>query len=240
MADDKRESEKGGKRRRPPTIDLKATEIASEPVKSAEPVEMASETVPPDPAPKPQTAGPPPPPEPPPGPAANAQSRRPDWLELRVMKEKASDLSRSLAGRLNWRLVGAGAAGGALVAVLFLALLAGGAFSPRDELSVTLAARLVLLESQVRDIATRPQPVLDQRALTELGARVGAAENAMSRLAGIESRLGKAEQGVTRAEQGAAKAEQAAAAPRPPQADQALTTRVAALEAAVRPLAEHS
>ena len=45
MADDKRGPTAGGKRRRPPpTIDLKATEIASEPVKPAEPLILLTET----------------------------------------------------------------------------------------------------------------------------------------------------------------------------------------------------
>src|SRR5215210_4252166 len=42
----------GGKRRRPPTtIDVKATEIASDPVKSAEAAETAAESGSPDPGP---------------------------------------------------------------------------------------------------------------------------------------------------------------------------------------------
>jgi hypothetical protein len=96
-----------------------------------------------------------------------------------------------------------------------------GVFQDRDD----LGGRLATLERQLRVIANRPQPQgFDQRALTELSARVGAAEQAMGRLADLDARI--------------AKAEAAAAAPRAAQPDQALTARVTALEVAIRPLAE--
>jgi hypothetical protein len=124
------------------------------------------------------------------------------------MNDRISALRERLAGRLNWRLIAAGAAGAAAMLVLFLALWVFGAANARDDLTVTLAARLAILELQVRDLAAKPLPAgLDQRALADLAARVGAAE-------------------------------QAAAAPRPQQPDQALTARVATLETAVRPLAD--
>jgi hypothetical protein len=127
---------------------------------------------------------------------------------------------------LNWRLIVAGAAGAAAMLVVFVALWLFGATSARDDLTVTLAARLAILELQVRDLALRPQPAgLDQRALADLAARVGAAEQAMGRLADVDTRI--------------ARAEAAAAAPRPAaQPDQALTGRVAALEAATRSFAD--
>ena len=57
-----------------------------------------------------------------------------------------------------------------------------------------LAARLAILELQVRDLAQRPQPAgLDQRALADLAARVGAAEQAMGRLTDLDARIAKAE-----------------------------------------------
>src|SRR5204862_3278169 len=130
-----------------------------------------------------------------------------------------------LAARLNWRLIAAGAAGAAAMLALFLALWVFGAINARDDLTVTHAARLAILELQVRDLAAKPLPAgLDQRALAGLAARVGAAEQAMGRLADLDARIGKVEQ--------------AAVAPRPVQPDPALTGRVAALEAAMRPLGE--
>ena len=51
MADDRRDAP-DAKRRRPTTIDLKATEVASEPVNPAEPVEKTAETPRAEPAPE--------------------------------------------------------------------------------------------------------------------------------------------------------------------------------------------
>src|SRR2546430_5050945 len=96
--------------------------------------------------------------------------------------------------------------------LLFLALWIFGAVSNRDDLTETLAARLAILEMNVRDLAAKPVPAgLDQRALADLAARVGAAEQAMGRLAELDARIGKAEAAV--------------AAPRPAPTDQALTGR---------------
>ena len=222
MADDKRDApQPGGKRRRPATLDLKATEIAPESVKPPEPVERAAET----PRAEPAAA---PPSEPPPAAAPAATWRRPEWLDVSAMNQRLS----GVRDRLDWRLAAAGAVGAAAMFLLFLVVWAAGAFSPRDDLTAPLATRLAGLEKRLADLTSRPQPVAaDPRAVADLGGRVSAAEQAMSRLADLDSRLGKAEQGVARAEQ-------AAAAPRAAQTDQALTTRVAALEAAIRPLAE--
>jgi len=224
MADDKGSPSgpPGGKRRRPPTtIDLKATEIASDPVKPSEPTDSAKET-PPSEAPPASEAGessPEPAPAPTPGPGW-----RPEWLDRAAMNDRLAAL-RARVEEQNWRLAGAGAAGAAAVFVIFLALWAFGSFGARDDQTAPLAGRLTGLESQVRDLAARPQPsAVDPKALADLAARVGAAEQAMARLADLDARV--------------TKAEAAAAAPRPAQADPALTSRVTALEAAVRPLAE--
>ena len=224
MADDKRDAP-DPKRRRPATIDLKATEIASEPGKPAEPVEKTAETLRAAPAPEAAAAASvsPQPPRPP-----GAQSWRPEWLDTAALNERFS----GLRDRFDWRLAAAGATGAAAVFLLFLVMWAAGAFSPRDDFTAPFTTRMAGLEKRVADLAGRPQPAAaDPRAVAELGTRVAAAEQAMGRLADLDSRLGKAEQGV-------AKAEQVAAAPRGAQADQALTARVAALETAMRPLAE--
>lgn len=254
MADEKRGpsgAAPGGKRRRPPTtIDLKATEIASEPVKPTEPVETPQETprAEPHPAaasmvdePKDEVAR-----EPPPRAQPDSRPRagawRPEWLDLTAMNERVSALRGRVAERLNWRLVAAGASGAAVMVVIFLALWVFGAVSNRDDLTVTLAARLAILEMNVRDLAAKPVPAgLDQRSLADLAARVGASEQAMGRLAELDNRVARTEQGLGRVadlDARVAKAEQAAAAPRTAQTDQALTARVTALEAATRPLGE--
>jgi len=104
---------------------------------------------------------------------------------------------------------------------IVVALWGIGVFQERDDLT----GRIATLERQLRVLANRPQPpALDQRALTELAARVGAAEQAMGRLSDLDARI--------------AKAEAAAAAPRAAQPDQALAARVGALEAAIRPLGD--
>ena len=220
MADDRRDAP-DAKRRRPTTIDLKATEVASKPMNQTEPVEKTTETPCAAPAPEAAAAA-----QPAAGPGV--PSWRPEWLDAAAMRDRFS----AMGDRFDWRLGAAGAAGAAVMFLLFLVVWAAGAFSPRDDVTAPVTARMAGLEKRVADLAGRPQPAAaDPRVVTELGARVAAAEQAMSRLAGLDSRLGKAEQGL-------AKAEQAAAAPPAAQTDQALTARVAALEAATRPLAE--
>ena len=188
MADDKRSPSgpPGGKRRRPPTtIDLKATEIASDPVNPSEPTDSTKETPPEAPAaaskagesaPGPATA-------PPPGPGW-----RPEWLASAAMNDRLAALRARLAEQ-NWRVAGAGAAGAVAMLVLFLALWAFGSFGAPDR-TAPLAARLATLESQLRDLAARPQPpAVDPKALADLTARVGAAEQAMARLADLDARV---------------------------------------------------
>ena len=86
--------------------------------------------------------------------------------------------------------------------LLFLVVWAAGAFSPRDDATAPLAARIAGLEKRVADLAARPLPAAaDPRAVADLGSRVAAAEQAMGRLADLDSRLGKAEQGLAKAEQ---------------------------------------
>src|SRR6185295_6736632 len=111
MADEKRPSgPPGGKRRRPPTtIDLRATEIASEPVKSTEPIDNTTET----PQAEPQAA---------------SGSARTGWRDLAALNARMAALRGQLAGRMNWRLIAASGAGAAAMLVLFLALWGFGAF----------------------------------------------------------------------------------------------------------------
>ena len=144
MADDKRDAP-DAKRRRPATIDLKATEIASEPVKPTEPVEKTAETPRAAPAPEAAASAPPEPPRPP-----GAPSWRPEWLDVTALNERFS----RLRDRLDWRLAGAGLAGAAAMFLLFLVVWGAGAFTPRDEVT-PLATRIAGLEKQLRDLAAR-------------------------------------------------------------------------------------
>jgi hypothetical protein len=256
MVDDTRDATGGG-RRKPPTIDLKATEIASGPVKNDQASEKSDEKAKPEVA---TTSAEVPP-------AAAAKPVEPKAADAKVTEPKPADskpaepkkaeagpgrvppaggaatpAAGSATSWLDARLSAASAAGAAVMLVVFLLILASGALSPRDDV-VTLLPRLAQLEAQTREAANRPAPQVDQRALAELAARVGAAEQAMRRLADIETRLARAEQGAARLneiEQRIARAEGAAGAPRAVAGapDGALAERVAVLENAMRPFAE--
>jgi hypothetical protein len=218
MADEK--SGQPNKRRRPPTtIELKATEVASAQAAKAEPVDSPAES--------PRTEAAEPGPQPETEPAAPSAAERPragGWrerLDLSGLNARLASLRGRATERVDWRLIGAGGAGAAAMLAVFLALWGFGAFNTRDDLTVMLAARLAMTEQQVRDLANRPPPPgVDQRALAELAARIGAAEQAMGRLSDLDARVGKAEA--------------AAAAPRAAQPDAALTARVTTLEGATR------
>jgi hypothetical protein len=239
MASGKKDSSVPPSRRRPaPTIDLKATEIASEPVQPSQPIDPPVDTPPPEARPQPaaaafdtpkqpaaDTSAQAPPDDAPSGGPESPKGARPAWTDTATIGQRFAAMRAAASERLSWPLFGAGLIGAGATLCVLLALWALGAFRTRDDLAVTLAARLAILELQVRDLAGRPQPAaLDQRALAELAARVGAAEQAVGRLAGVEA--------------GVARLETAVAAPRPAVADQALAARIAALETALRALAE--
>jgi hypothetical protein len=220
MADEK--SGPPNKRKRPPTtIDLKATEVASQAAAKSEPLDPAPKNEPAEAAAEPTVK---PAPEVTPSPAEPPRTGG-GWrerIDLSGMSARMETLRGRVGERMNSRAIAAGGAGAAVLALLLLALWGAGAFHQSDDPN---AARLARLELQVRDLANRPQPAaVDPRALGDLAARVAAAEQTMGRLSDLDARI--------------AKAEAAAATPRGAQVDQALTGRVAALEAAVRPLAE--
>ena len=214
-------------RRPAPTIDLKATEIASDPVKPSEPIDQPSESARPEtrdaapPASERSAAA---------GPSASAPEQderskgRPSDRPDPAAERRFAGMSPS-PPRASFAVFGAGLAGAGLVLVLLLALWGFGVFGARDDLAVTLAARLAALEQQVRDLTSRPQPVgLDQRVFADLAVRVGAAEQAVGRIAALEA--------------GLAKLEATATAPRPAATDPALANRIAALETAIRSLGD--
>jgi hypothetical protein len=157
--------EPGARRRRSaPTIDLKATEVASEPVAAAAQAEQ------PGSEPRPETAGaaasePP---------RASSKQTQPDsggvppppkggWLPLEFPWPAA------VAGAI-------GAAGVMLVVLLLWLML------PRSGDAVaTLNPRLSVIETQLRDLAARPAPAgIDPAALDELTARLAKLESALN------------------------------------------------------------
>src|SRR3954464_7182018 len=181
MADEER-AEPPNKRRRPPTtIDVKATEVASDASAASEPVDPAPESAPTEEA---------------------AAASEPAAAASPVDQAPPDD-GRGRFGGVNWRMMGAGLAGLAILAALLALWL--GAFRGDDP----NAARLARLEQQLRDLANRPQPpAADPRAVAELSARVAATEQAAGRLSDLDARI--------------AKAESAAAAPRTAAPDQAV------------------
>jgi hypothetical protein len=236
----------GTRRRRPPTIDLKATEIAAEPVEHVDLAQenraAAAQSAPPPPPPRAEPIGP--------GPAPAApQSAGLALASLReTMTRMASDLQAWMRDTMSWPLVRAGLAGAAVALGLALLVWGLGSGPVRDD----AVGRLAALETQMRELGSRPVPV-DQRVVSDLSARLGAAEQAIRQQGELAGRLGAAEQAVrqnselaTRAaaaeqarastlEQRLAKIETAVAAP-PPQStiDPTFINRIAALEAAVR------
>ena len=222
---------KRGSRERPPqTLDLKATEIASEPVKP-EPVEAASQTPAVEPVEDTAAAAPPAgstaapsqdseaSPEPPAGgepsvvpppeskPSHAETSNKPEWLHVASASEKeASPDGPAVTERFRWGNVAAGALGAAAMLGLFLALYAAGASPPGAEQNPKVASDVAALQNQMQELAKRPPP-----------APAAAAPGNTAGLANLEARV--------------AKMETAANAPRPVQTDPALAERIAKLEA---------
>jgi len=137
----------GGRRRRPPsTIELEATEVASEPGAAGD------STTPSRPEPEPATE-----PEPPqPGPIGEEASRR----------EKNG----------AWRLIGAGVGGAAIAVLVLGGLWTFGFLPNRvDEAgkeSTALAAKVAGLERQVSELAGHPQAAPDQKRTEAIDARL--------------------------------------------------------------------
>ncbi len=238
----------GTRRRRPPTIDLQATEIASEPAERIDPVQENQAAA--EPAVRPAPA----PAEPAPGPNAARPEPPPAGLSLAGLRDTAgrslSDLRAWMQDKVSWPLVGAGLAGAAIALALVLPMWGLGG-PARDDVAL---GKLAALEAQVRELGSRPVPAgADQRVISDLAGRLGAAEQAIRQQGELASRLTAAEQAVRQSSESAARAgtaeqarmsgleqrlgkvETAAAAPAPqPSIDPALINRIAALETAVR------
>ncbi len=175
----------GARRRRPaPTIDLTATEVAAEPA-PPEPQHQAAAHAPPAPPPEHPRAqqSAPPPPEPPS--AAGIA-----WLPPEF------PFTAAVAGALG--------AAAVLLVVLMIWLM----MPRRGEAVATLSPRLAAIETQLRDLAARPNsPAVDPQAIEVLSARLAKLETALN-------------------------------APRPPATDPALAGRVSALEGSSKPLSD--
>lgn len=166
-----------------PTIDLKATEITSEPADPAQASESKADI----------------PEEQPPAAASGPTDSPPKAAPSAASGPRAAEPPPAAGlSRLTWGLGGAGVSIAAML-VLLAALWGLGAFGARDNGSSVMAARLTALEAQMRELANRPLPAgLDQRVFAELAARLGAAEQNVARLAAIEAGLAKLEAAVAK------------------------------------------
>jgi hypothetical protein len=173
-------------RRRAPTIDLKATELAVEPppsaaADSANPPSEPESAVPPEYSTEPpayDTGGTAPPPEPPPESSGNAPRR---YLPGRPLLE-------------------AGLAGGVVALIVFLVLWLGGLFSGTENLS---DQRLARMEAQLRETASRPTPRDLGPRTEELAARLQKLESAAPRTAANGAAAGAAVEGAIKPVQAA-------------------------------------
>jgi hypothetical protein len=138
----------GGRRRRPATLELEATEVASEPGPPAS-----------DPANEP--------PQPPGDDAASSAPGSPPQPETTQATRRGSVA-----------LILAGLAGAALALLVMLGLWAFGALPDRfaETDAPALAAKIATLELQVRDLSARPA-ALDQRRAQEVEARLKGLES---------------------------------------------------------------
>jgi hypothetical protein len=231
------------KRRRPaPTIDLKATEIASEPAAPAQPSDSSQE-IPASAGPDaPSAAG-----------AAEAESAtsggstasaskeaprwgRPAW-RLSAASEAVSGLHAGAVSRLGFRTRTAMAisAAATLCVVLALWLLAGP--SSNEERTDALAARMTVLEMKLADVARKPPAASDSGMPADLAARFARLEQTTGGLAALDSRVAKIEQSAGLAASLETRIARLEKAPPPQTAapnSQALTDRIAALETALR------
>lgn len=228
-------------RRRAPTIDLKATEVASEgAASSAADSPTPADAVPPEYSTEPpayETASPSPPEQP----AAAPQAPSGPALHSSVARPVAA----------------AGLAGGVAALTVFGVMWLGGALSSPDNSPSEL--RLASIEARLREMAARPAP--DTRAMGELAARVERLENAPRPAAAVSSasiedavkplqaavadlaRRTEDSASAIREARSRADAAQVAAADTARTADdrtdvEALTRRLVVLESASKPLSE--
>jgi hypothetical protein len=150
MASDNSGSKPG---RRPPTLDLTATEVASEQT-SPGAGSAASE------AGEARGAG---------DAGQKSNTRSGPGLWFRVLDR--------LPSNPNWPLIGAGTAGVVLIGLL--ALWWSNAIAPVTS-SQSDAARLTRIEMQLRELANRPVPVADAKTLGDVVARLGKIETALN------------------------------------------------------------
>jgi hypothetical protein len=211
-----------GRRRRPPTIELTATEVEAAAAREAprpdppDPAESrAAPAEPPpgaaaqgEPSPGPVLAEPPPATARPNPAEANHAAAQPDLQPEEPWHAAArARVAAWIASEQRRPFVAGGIAGAAAILLVVAVFWAAGVFATRDGSADALAARLVSLEAQVRELANRPAPApqaIDTKVLDDLAARLGKIETVVSA----------------------------------PRTDSALTNRVTGIEGAMRPIAD--
>jgi hypothetical protein len=167
-------------RRRPATIDLTATEIASAPEAPAPP----EAGPPPSTAPVATPAAPPEPAHEPPSYAA-AEASRPEPRPAEEASPEREPRSRPagpaiawLPPDFPWPLAAAGAAGAALTLILLTMV---GVFTSGDGGAPPLEPRIERMEQRMRELVARPLPVpFDQRAVDDLASRLARLETVVA------------------------------------------------------------
>jgi len=169
MADEKEDSPSAAVsmprvRRRAPTIELKATEVA------VEPSPAASDTPPPSAA-EPASAAPP-----------EYSTQPPDYDRGAAAEPPPSEPPPPESSDAAWHhflgrpAVEASLAGGLAALIVFIVLWLGGMFARPEG---TLSPRVAVLETRLRELASRPPPAApDTRPIDELSARVNRLESA--------------------------------------------------------------
>lgn len=202
---------RGGGARKRPTLDLKATEVASEPIAPPLAAEPPSEApAPPSSAQQPVAAVEPPPSESGPAAAPQAAAAPPSQPAAEAVRPerpvpRTGPAIAWLPPNFPWPVAAAGAAGVALTLLVFaVAGMVGG----RDAGPSALEVRLTRVEQQVRELVTKPQALaVEPRTVDDLIGRVARLEAAM-------------------------------ATPRPPSTDPAVANRIALLEGEAKALSE--
>jgi hypothetical protein len=168
MADEKEDSPSAGVsmprvRRRAPTIELKATEVAVEPPAASDGQPQAH--------PEPESAAPP-----------EYSTQPPEYdrggatAELPHSEPPPAESSNATWHQFLGRpAVEASLAGGLAALIVFIVLWLGGMFSRPEG---TLSPRVAVLETRLRELASRPPAAPDTRPTDELSARVNRLERA--------------------------------------------------------------
>lgn len=173
MADDKRKAPGGAARRKPPTIDLTATEVSipadDAPVETSAPETHAEVR--------------------PAAPSEDRASDAPLFADQNKMSETPtreflSEASRTAPAATSpwWHFAVAGAAGGIAMIAVTVSLWFAGIVPIRFAAPTATRARVAALELQVHELANRPVAAIDSKASDDIAARLEKIEKSLAAL----------------------------------------------------------